>query len=119
VRQLSSRWFVEDTAVGQGASAAVFKGFDGDNDMKIVAVKIFHGIRADNPVLQKSFQNELRAFDDLAHPNVLKFIDWGEDEDHHPFLILEWAPRDLTSYLQANPVEGWDDFAPTLSAKLL
>jgi tRNA A-37 threonylcarbamoyl transferase component Bud32 len=112
MEQLDNRWIVEPSPIGRGAMASVFKGFDGANEMAIVAVKRFHGVRSEDKILQKSFQNELKAFGDLLHPNVVRFLDWGDDDDSHPYLVLEWVPSDLTAYLKAHPVEGWDDFAP-------
>lgn len=118
MQQLDGRWFVEDSPVGHGAMASVFKGYDGANGMALVAIKRFHGVRSEDKILQKSFQNELKAFADLQHPNVVQFLDWGDDEGSHPYLVLEWVPSDLTAYLQAHPIEGWDDFAPTALAIL-
>ena len=110
-RCLDGRWYLEEMAWGEGASARVFQGYDGANGMEPVAVKVFHGVRSESPVLQKSFQNELKAFGDLSHENVVRFYEWGEDEDQHPYIVLEWLPSHLRSYLSDNPIAGWDDFA--------
>ncbi len=118
MRQLKSRWFIEESPVGSGASAAVHKGYDGENGMRMVAVKLFHGVRSENPVLQESFQRELTILCDLRHENIVEYIDWDEDDARHPFLVLEWVPQDLGRYLDSESIEGWDDFAGVAIAVL-
>lgn len=112
MRQLNARWFIEDVAHARGVSAAVYKGYDGSDGMRTVAIKLFDGVRSENPVLQRSFQGELKIFSDLKHENVVEFLDWGDDQNRHPYLVLEWVPRSLDGFLKETEIEGWDDFAP-------
>lgn len=58
---------------------------------KIVAVKVIREeFLADTEAVSRFFR-EIRAISNLDHPNVIKALDAGEDENKHPFLVMEWV----------------------------
>ena len=74
-----------------------------------VAVKLLH--RHDDPVtlatLLKKFEGEARALARLNHPNVVRLVDYGEQEGS-PYLVMEYVPgsRTLKSEIAERALKG-------------
>lgn len=71
-----------------------------------VALKVLHAGLASDQGFIKRFQAEARTAAALAHPNIMRVLDWGETEDGS-FLVLE--------YLGGGSLRGVLDAQPTLS----
>jgi serine/threonine protein kinase len=81
-------------------------------DNRVVAVKIMksrHGHRLVDLVFDREYRSLIR----LNHPNIVRLLDGGRDEQREGdrFLVLEWVEDDLKKVIdrQASP-PGWDDF---------
>ena len=56
---------------------------------RTVAVKLLKPEYADDPAFRSRFQTEARHAAALHHPNVAAVFDFGEDEGHRPYLVME------------------------------
>ncbi len=74
--------------IGTGASAHVYLADDVSLGRR-VAVKILHPALATDESFLHRFRVEAQAAAVLNHPNLMKVMDWGEDEDG-PYLVLEY-----------------------------
>ena len=79
--------------LGEGGMAAVFKVYDPQLDRE-VAVKMIHTSLGGEKML-KRFEREARALGQLAHPNIVKVLDYGE-QDGRPYLVMEYIPGGKT-----------------------
>ena len=96
-----------------GGMATVYKANDMEADNKTVAVKILNRGSGDARVLDKVFEREYGALRRLEHPNIIRLLDGGRDEEsEHRFLVFEWLERDLERVLRdrRGTSLGWDDF---------
>jgi len=84
--------------LGQGGMGEVFKAIKID-DMKagrrnkFVAIKMMRqGVTAD---LARRFLDEARVTKGLEHPNIVTVHEWGTDEDHTPYFVMEFMEGSL------------------------
>ncbi len=92
--------------IGQGAMGQVYRGETPEG--KTVAVKMILAHLADNEKTLKRFRHEARLAQKLAHPNVVKTLDFEEDDGYF-YLVMEYVKgKTLDKYLQA---ENQDLFA--------
>jgi serine/threonine protein kinase len=85
--------------IAEGGMATVYRGRDRRSGA-VVAIKIAHPGVADDKVLAERFRNEFRAGSVLNHPNIVRTLDFGQEEQ--------------TLYLALEYVEGldlWDQIA--------
>ncbi len=57
---------------------------------RTVAVKILTEQGCEDPEAKARFLAEARMAGNLAHDNVLSIYDFGEDEQHHPLMVMEF-----------------------------
>ena len=96
-----------------GGMATVYKASDVKNDNAIVAVKLLNRGSGDARLLDKVFDREYGALRRLEHPNIVRLLDGGRDEQtQHRFLVFDWLDKDLERVLQERrgAAWGWDDF---------
>ena len=74
--------------VGAGGMATVFRGEDLLLE-RTVAVKFLREPFASDPTFRERFLGEARAAARLDHPNIVRIYDVGEDEGHHPYIVME------------------------------
>lgn len=92
--------FSIDSYLGGGAMGAVYKARQLALD-KTVAVKIMHRDLARDPVFAARFQREAKAASRLDHPNSVRVIDFGQDEDGLLYIAMEYIDgRDLLHVLE-------------------
>lgn len=106
-----ARYELDADTVQHGGIADVFRGSRIGTD-EPVALKLVRGT-ADQPrLVQLSFERELGALRRLEHENIVSLIDAGKDgRTGEYFLVLEWLPVGLDTYLQTNPsVRKWEVF---------
>lgn len=81
-----------ESEVGEGGTAAVFKAkhpVHGTVALKVLREKL----RNDRTAVAR-FLREARYGERVVHPNVVRTIEIGEENNLH-FLAIEWAPGDL------------------------
>ena len=74
--------------VGTGGSAHVYVA-DDTTLRRRVAVKVLQPALALDQAFLRRFRAEAQAAAALTHPNIMRVVDWGEDEEG-PFLVLEF-----------------------------
>jgi serine/threonine protein kinase len=84
-----------------GGMADVYHGTDVLSGMREVAVKIFRRSGNEEEVLREAFKRETRALKKLKHPHIVDLYDSGFDEKRQSlFVVLEWLPSDLSTYIR-------------------
>ncbi|GHO63478.1 hypothetical protein KSC_023700 [Ktedonobacter sp. SOSP1-52] len=74
--------------LGRGSFGDVYLGKH-INDASVAAVKVLHIQLTDRNDV-KSFINEARTIR-LAHPNIIRVLDFGIGEDDLPFIVMDYA----------------------------
>ena len=117
VEMIAQRYAViENQKFRYGGQSVVKKAIDtvtGDP----VAVKFLLAIEDDTA--KRLFKRELRHLQALKHHNIVELLDFGEDEDGNPFLVLEWVDRSLKDYLATGERLTWVDFYTAVAVPLL
>ena len=76
--------------LGSGGMAAVYKAED-PSLQRIVAIKvILHQEQASGKLIER-FEREARALAQLTHPNIVRILDFGE-QDGLPYLVMDYVP---------------------------
>src|SRR5262245_22517720 len=57
---------------------------------RTVAVKILTEQGCQDQEVKNRFLAEARMAGNISHENVLSIYDFGEDEHHHPFMVMEF-----------------------------
>ena len=73
---LDGRYAVE-RVIGRGGFATVLDGRDRAQDDQRCAIKVFHQELADNDWIERRFQQEVSALDQVKHPNVVRIFGHG------------------------------------------
>ena len=76
-----------EAAIGRGGMATVWRATDLKLD-RPVAIKRLHQARVDDAEFTARFRREAQLVGGLSHPNVVRLLDGGEDEEG-PYLVLE------------------------------
>ncbi|MCC6646022.1 MAG: protein kinase [Polyangiaceae bacterium] len=90
--------------VGKGGMATVWRarqrgaaGFS-----RVVAVKRMLIDLASDPASAELFIEEARVGSQLAHPNIVEVLDFGQDEEGGYYLVLDWVDGiDLLDYMRS------------------
>ncbi len=72
--------------IGAGAMGEVWLARDGRSGGRVV-IKVMHGHLPE--VLVDRLRLEAQALQRIAHPNVVRILDWGSTKDLRPFIVLE------------------------------
>src|SRR5690348_7256170 len=75
-------------AIGQGGTGVVFAArhrFLGE----AVAIKVLHPLLDCDPVIGERFFREARSARAIAHPSVVRVLDFGHGPDGEPYLVME------------------------------
>lgn len=75
--------------IAEGGMGAIYRGRRRDSGA-IVAIKIMAPHLAQNPLLLKRFEQEFRAASRLDHPNIVRALDYS-DNDNRPYLVMEFV----------------------------
>jgi formylglycine-generating enzyme required for sulfatase activity len=68
---------------------------------RTVAVKILTDKGREDADVKARFLAEARTAGNISHENILGIYDFGEDEDHHPFMVMEFLRgEDLRSAIK-------------------
>ncbi|MEZ4229426.1 MAG: serine/threonine-protein kinase [Polyangiaceae bacterium] len=89
--------------LGQGAMGQVHRGACTRRWASRSGVKVMRQERRGDSVYRRRLAREARAASLLAHPNVVRVLDYGEDGDT-PFIVMEFVEgRDLDGWLEELP----------------
>ena len=78
---------VEET-IGEGGMARVYRARDVRSD-ELVALKVLRSERADpEGEIARRFEREMRAAASIDHPNTVRVIEYGADEDGVLYLAM-------------------------------
>jgi tRNA A-37 threonylcarbamoyl transferase component Bud32 len=91
--------------LGQGGMGAVYKARQPKLD-RFVAVKLLPAqVGNDVPGFAERFDREARAMAQLNHPNIVTVHDYGETEDGHRYIVMEYVQgRDLHAAIASGPL---------------
>lgn len=76
--------------LGQGTFGTVFLAHH-KHDQQDLALKSLH-LQLESFADFNTFLNEVRTFR-LQHPHILPVLDFGIDQQHFPYLVMEYAPK--------------------------
>ncbi len=85
--------------VGRGGMAEVYRARRGE-DPAWLALKLLPAALAENPDFRKRFQREAQTVQGLAHPNIVKILEYGEHANQ-PYILMEYIQgHDLAEHLR-------------------
>ena len=87
-RALCGGKFVVEAPLGAGGFAAVYRGTERPLG-RLVAIKILQGMFERHAELAMRFEQEAVALSHLDHPNVLRVLDYGEEDDGLLYIVTE------------------------------
>ena len=93
------RKFILEKLLGEGAMGAVYRARQTALE-KVVAIKVMHGELARDVMFAGRFHREAKAASRLDHPNSIRIIDYGQDDDGLLYIAMEYLDgRDLAHLL--------------------
>ena len=95
--------------IGEGGMAIVYKAYDTRLERE-VAIKIIRKEAFPPEALDrifKRFEREAKALAKLSHPNIIKYLDYGECESS-PYLVMEYHPGGTLKTVLGKPLE-WNE----------
>ncbi len=84
---IAERYEVEGT-IGEGGMGRVFKVRHRQLGKRF-ALKLMHGNFHGDNRLRELFYREARLASSLSHPNIVSIVDFGEDADLRPYMVME------------------------------
>jgi tRNA A-37 threonylcarbamoyl transferase component Bud32 len=106
--------------LGRGAMATVYKAipFENRDEAQAVAVKVLSMDLFNDEEFRRRFKREVRAYQRLNHPNIVKLYAWREPDPTgklFPYIVLELIRGDTLSH--SIPPDGlpWKEARPMLS----
>lgn len=112
--------YVLQNIIQTGGMTTVYRGRDIIND-NLVAIKRFDRDIHLPRIEREAFEREVEALKNLSHPNIVRILDSGEDDEGKLFVILELMDHDLLLEKEqgGRAFEGWDDFTEKVILPLL
>ena len=89
--------------LGEGGMAVVYKAYDTQLERE-VALKVLRSGQGSNDKFIKRFKLEARALAKLNHPNIVKILDYGE-QDGLPYLVMEYVPGQTLKQKIGKPMD--------------
>ena len=77
--------------LGRGGMGVVYKGRD-ESLNRFVAIKVLTEKLSDDPTYLQRFVREAQAAAALSHPNVVQIYFTGQDDEGHPYFVMEYVP---------------------------
>jgi hypothetical protein len=95
---LVARRFEVERLAGAGAMGLVYRAHDRQTGASVALKVLAHG-SADR------FLREARVLSEVAHPNIVGYVDHGHTEAREPYLAMEWLEGvDLAQRLKVGPL---------------
>lgn len=92
--------------IGKGGMAVVYKAEDQLLGATVAIKMLLSHVEEDDSMVER-FIREAKASSRVIHPNLMKLLDFGEDENGSPFLVVEYLPgRSLASLQKELTVLG-------------
>lgn len=86
--------------LGRGGMGVVYKGRD-ESLNRFVAIKVLTESLSEDPTYLQRFVREAQAAASLSHPNVVQIYFTGQDDEGHPYFVMEYVPgRSLDQILR-------------------
>lgn len=76
--------------LGRGGMGVVYKGRD-ESLNRFVAIKVLTENLSEDPTFLQRFIREAQAAAALSHPNVVQIYFNGQDEQGHPYFVMEYV----------------------------
>ncbi|MEW5911073.1 MAG: serine/threonine-protein kinase [Thermodesulfobacteriota bacterium] len=90
--------------IAEGGMGRVFKARRKENG-ELVAIKLLDERFLSSHKVRQRFEREYRILKSLDHPNIVKVLDHGADEDRC-FIVMEYLPGgDLEAFTRSQPVD--------------
>src|SRR5437868_13600633 len=84
---IAERYEVE-APIGEGGMGRVFRVRHRQLGKRF-ALKLMHGSFYGDNRLRELFYREARLASSLSHPNIVSIVDFGEDADLRPYMVME------------------------------
>lgn len=97
--------------IGEGGMAAVYEGTHEKLGTK-VAVKILNPILTTNKTIRQRFEDEARFMAQLNHPNIVKVVDFEEQETLLAIVMEMLNGHDLSQHIKKNGAMKPDEALP-------
>ncbi len=88
--------------LGKGGMATVYKAFDTRLERN-VAVKVILPGQQQSAKFIKRFEREAKVLAQLSNPNIVKVLDYGE-QDSMPYIIMEYIPAGTLKAKTGRPI---------------
>jgi serine/threonine protein kinase len=116
-RSLAGKYRLEKL-LGEGGMGAVYRARQLALD-KIIAVKVMRLELASDPTFAARFHREARAASRLDHPNSIRILDFGEEDDGLLYIAMEYLDgRDLLTLIDGRSPLGTPRIVDLLSQVL-
>jgi len=109
---LRDRFLLQEKVSG-GSMGVVYKALDrrlaeAESDTPWVAIKVLSPVLAENAEALRALQQEASKGRCLAHPNIVRFVDFDRDDELY-FLVMEWLEgRTLADILDSTDARSID-----------
>lgn len=116
---VAQRYVIQES-LQTGGMTTVYRARDLATD-ELVAIKRFDRDRHLPEIEREAFVREVDALQNLKHPNIVRMLDSGEDDNGSFYVVLELMRHDLVHERQADgaPFAGWDDYADLVIVPLV
>jgi len=121
VHILNKRYaLVPNEAPRKGGMAEVCRAIDMYEGQRSVAIKLFKSDLDADRLHLEAYARESTALQRLDHPNIVKIIDGGRDEEtNRRYFVLEWLELSLADHVAKTPCAGWDSFFEEVGRPIL
>lgn len=93
-----------------GGLSSVYRATDIETS-SMVALKVFRSEGSTDEVIEESFRREVQALSDLQHPNIVRILDSGRDDENGVhFVVMEWVEQDLSAVMAPGKYENWETY---------
>jgi hypothetical protein len=101
--------WVIDAEIGRGAMGTVYRAHQLDDPATVVALKILNADLARDDIFVARFQREIEALRQLDHPNIVRFLEAGRDDDLFYYAMEYVDGRDCEALLRERGRLPWPD----------
>jgi len=99
--------------------AEIRRAVDMVDGQRSVAIKLFPAHLDADRLHLEAYARECQILQRLDHPNIVRILDGGKDDDGRRYLVLEWLERTLAEHIASRPIDGWDTFFDEIGRPVL